>query len=318
MRSPLLFLVFNRPAPTARVFETIRAAKPQRLYVAADGPRTTRAGEAEQCALTRQVVMAVDWDCKVQTLFRDENLGCKQAVSRAIDWFFEHEEEGIILEDDCLPVPSFFRFCDEMLERYRSDPRVGLVSGDNFQFGREYGSASYYFTRYAHIWGWASWRRAWLHYDRDARIWPAFRDAGGLQRVFGSRRAEIQHWRAVLDDLYAGKIDTWDHQLNLTLWSQGMVSVVPQRNLIRNIGFGEGATHTKSVSKFADMAVKEMEFPLRHPTSFETCSAADDYTAAQAFVKPLAGRMVGKLKAACKRLLVQAGIWKFVTRRLAE
>lgn len=315
MRSPVLFLVFNRPEPTARVFEAIKAARPARLYVAADGPRMGRAGEAERCALTRQVATAVDWDCKVQTLFRDENLGCKQAVSRAIDWFFEQEEEGIILEDDCLPVPSFFGFCDELLERFRSDRRVGMISGDNFQFGRKHGSASYYFTRYSHIWGWASWRRTWRHYDRDAGAWPAFRDSGGLERLLGSRRAEIQHWRSVFDQLYAGKIDTWDCQLNLAVWTQGMVSVVPQLNLVRNIGFGEGATHTTGASKFADMAAEELEFPLRHPLSFETCFEADDYTASQMFVRPLTTRVLDRVKAACRRYLRGTGISKSDMRR---
>ena len=296
MRSPLLFLVFNRPEPTARVFEVIKAAKPGRLYVAADGPRTGRAGEAERCALTRQLATAVDWDCKVLTLFRDQNLGCKQAVSRAIDWFFEQEEEGIILEDDCVPDPSFFRFCDELLERYRLDQRVALISGDNFQFGRKYGSASYYFSRYVHIWGWASWRRTWNRYDRDAQAWPAFRDSGGLQRLLGSRRAEIRHWQNVFDKLYAGKVDTWDYQLNLAVWTQGMVSLLPQRNLVRNIGFGDGATHTTGASKFANMASDEMDFPLQHPTSFEACSEADDYTAHQMLVPPLGTRVLGKVK----------------------
>jgi hypothetical protein len=298
MRSPLLFLVFNRPEPTVRVFEAIRAARPPRLYVAADGPRAGRAGEAERCALTRQVATAVDWDCQVQTLFREQNLGCKQAVSRAIDWFFEQEEEGIILEDDCLPVPSFFRFCEELLERYRTDQRVGMISGDNFQFGRKHGSASYYFTRYTHIWGWASWRRTWQHYDRDARAWPGFRDGGGLERVLGSRRAEIRHWRTAMDKLYAGKIDTWDFQLNLAVWTRGMLSVVPQRNLISNIGFGAGATHTTGHNQFADMATEEMDFPLHHPDSVEECAVADDYIADHMFVPPpLATRVLGKVKA---------------------
>lgn len=315
MRSPVLFLVFNRPEPTAQVFEAIRAARPPRLYVAADGPRVGRVGEAERCALTRKVATSVDWDCTVQTLFRDHNLGCKQAVSSSIDWFFEQEEEGIILEDDCVPVPSFFRFCDELLERYRLDPQVALISGDNFQFGRKHGAASYYFTRYAHIWGWASWRRTWKHYDRDARPWPAFRDSGGLDRLLGSRRAEIQHWRHVFEKLWAGEIDTWDHQVNLAVWTQGMVSVVPQRNLVSNIGFGDGATHTIGASKFANMAVEEMEFPLHHPTSFETCSAADDYTADQMLARPLTKRVVGRVKAVCRRYLSETGIWKSTMRR---
>jgi hypothetical protein len=311
MRSPVLFLVFNRPEPTARVFEAIRAVKPPRLYVAADGPRKARAGEAERCALTRQVATAIDWECELKTLWREENLGCKQAVSRAIDWFFEHEEEGIILEDDCVPGASFFRFCDELLEYYRSDPRVGVITGDNFQFGRRYGPASYYFSRYTHIWGWASWRRTWKHYDRDAKVWPGFRDNGGLERLLGSRRRAIRHLREALDRVHGGLIDTWDYQLNLAVWAQGMVSVIPQCNLVRNIGFGDGATHTNSASKFADIAVEEMEFPLHHPTTFDTCAAADDYTSDQMFVgRPLATRVAGKLRAAYRRVLAEARIWK--------
>src|SRR5690349_2048344 len=139
MKSAILFLVFNRPETTARVFEAIRAAQPPRLYVAADGPRASRIGESERCDLTRRIASAVDWPCDITTLFRAANLGCKNAVSSAISWFFEHEEEGVILEDDCLPDPSFFRYCDELLAHYRDDTRIGLISGNNFQFGKTHG-----------------------------------------------------------------------------------------------------------------------------------------------------------------------------------
>jgi hypothetical protein len=303
VHSALLFLVFNRPEPTARVFEAIRRARPSRLYVAADGARAGRPEEAERCAATRRIATAVDWPCEVKTLFRDRNLGCKHAVSSAIDWFFENEAEGIILEDDCLPDPSFFPYCDQLLEHYRDDERVALISGDNFQFGARHGDASYYFSRYVHIWGWASWRRVWQHYDREARNWPAFQARGGLGKVLGSRPREIRHWEHIFSAVHAGRIDTWDYQLNLAIWSHGMVSVLPQQNLISNIGFGADATHTNGVSKFANMAVEPMAFPLRHPQSRDTAVAADDFTASQMFLRPLAARVLSKVNALTQAFL---------------
>lgn len=301
MRSPILFLVFNRPAPTAQVFAAIRAARPPRLYVAADGARSNRPGEEQRCEQTRRVATAVDWPCEVKTLFREKNLGCKQAVSQALDWYFECEEEGVVLEDDCVPDPSFFRYCDELLEYHRNDDRVALISGDNFQFGRAYGDSSYYFSRYVHIWGWASWRRMWRHYDRDMKAWPAFRDGGGLQRIFGTRSREIKYWRRVFDAVHRGEIDTWDYQVNFAVWAQRMLTILPQKNLVKNIGFGTDATHTTARSKFADMLAEQLGFPLRHPTSYENCVAADDYTAAEMFLRPFSARVIDKLKSIWQR-----------------
>ena len=301
MLSPILFLVFNRPAPTAQVFAAIRAARPPRLYVAADGARSNRPGEEQRCEQTRRVATAVDWPCEVKTLFREKNLGCKQAVSQALDWYFECEEEGVVLEDDCVPDPSFFRYCDELLEYHRNDDRVALISGDNFQFGRMYGESSYYFSRYCHIWGWASWRRAWRRYDRDINAWPAFRDNGGLERVFGTRPREVRYWRRILDEVHQGKIDTWDYQWNFAVWAQSMLTILPQKNLVKNIGFGVDATHTTGRSKFADMRAEKLDFPLRHPSSFETAAIADDYTAEQMFVPPLSARVLNKLQSVLRR-----------------
>lgn len=156
LKTAVLFLVFNRPETTKTVFEAIRKAKPKRLYIAADGPRKHREGENEKVSSVRQIVTYVDWPCDVKTLFRDENLGCKSAVSGAITWFFNHEEEGIILEDDCLPHPDFFPFCESLLKRYANDERIWVITGNNFQNGIQRGEASYYFSRYNHVWGWAS------------------------------------------------------------------------------------------------------------------------------------------------------------------
>lgn len=166
-RSAVLLLIFNRPETTRRVFDQIRAQQPPRLYIAADGARPNRPEEAARCAETRAISTQVDWDCELHLLYRDQNLGCRRAVSEAITWFFEHEEAGIILEDDCLPADSFFYFCDALLEKYRHDERIHAITGTNLQMGKQWGEASYYFSRYTNIWGWASWRRVWKEYDSE-------------------------------------------------------------------------------------------------------------------------------------------------------
>jgi len=295
VQSPILFLVFNRPEPARKVFDAIRAARPTRLYVAADGPRADRELEPQLCSATRAVVADVDWPCEVATLFQNKNLGCKVAVSQAIDWFFENEQEGIVLEDDCLPNASFFRFCDELLERYRIDDRVGLISGTNYQFGRTFGQSSYYFSRYPHIWGWASWRRTWRHYDREARQWPSFQRSGGLSDALGPGAPDARYWRDVFSRVYAGRIDTWDYQLTLALWTRRMLSIIPQTNLVTNIGFGTDATHTTLATKFANMSTGNMEFPLRHPFTIAGMLDADAHTARQNFGRSLASRAVSRL-----------------------
>lgn len=285
MQSAVLFLVFNRPDTTGRVFEAIRQAKPPRLYVAADGPRAGRDGEAALCAETRRVAAAVDWDCEVRTLFRDENRGCKMAVSEAITWFFTHEERGIILEDDCLPVPDFFRFCDEMLERYQSDPRVMMVSGDNFT--QDSGlplEGSYYFSAFGHIWGWASWRRAWSGYDVTMSQWSEPHGKHLLRQVFPGNAPIRRIWMETFGNVAAGRINTWDYQWNHHCWVQGGLSCVPERNLISNIGFDDRATHTTQAdSPLADMPVGSLTWPLRHPEAVARNWKADAWEAARFF-----------------------------------
>lgn len=286
VQSAVLFLVFNRPDTTGRVFEAIRQARPPRLYVAADGPRAGRDAEAALCAETRRVATAVDWDCEVKTLFRDDNKSCKIAVSDAIGWFFTHEERGIILEDDCLPVPDFFRFCDEMLERYQSDPRVMMVSGDNF-VSRDSGlqfQDSYYFSTFGHIWGWATWRRAWAGYDVKMSQWSVPHGERLLKTVFPDIAPLRRIWMETFSNVAAGKINTWDYQWNHHCWVNGGLSCVPECNLISNIGFDDRATHTTQAdSPLAGMPVGELAWPLRHPAEVVRHRAADSWEAHRFF-----------------------------------
>ncbi|TGK30900.1 hypothetical protein EHQ12_18795 [Leptospira gomenensis] len=238
---PILFLVFNRPEETRKVFDSIRSRKPSRLYIAADGPRENRPEEKERCEQVRSIVRSVDWSCEVKTLFREKNLGCKRAVSEGIDWFFENEEEGIILEDDCLPSDQFFLFCEHMLAEFRNDPKVMHIAGTNFIHERKkIGSEEIYFSRYPQVWGWATWRRAWGKYLRSAEVWKRLL----VSPWKGSRSYVIRFWEDRLEKTYSGLIDTWDFQWVYTLNVEGGLAVNPPVNLVENIGFGEGSSHT--------------------------------------------------------------------------
>jgi hypothetical protein len=261
LQTAVLFLVFNRPQITAQVFEAIRKAKPPRLYVAADGARTDREGEYEKVLKVREIATAVDWPCELRTLFRDKNLGCKLGVSGGIDWFFQHEEQGIILEDDCLPSQSFFWFCEELLGKYANDPRIYHIDGCNFVGQRIPFDGDYDFSRYALIWGWATWRRAWKLYDPNLSSLQDIKRKGLLYSYFGSRSAEI-YW---LNNLRKAKLglDTWDYQWFAVIWSGNGLVIGPSKNMIKNIGFGVDATHTLSApGSFDDMLCNEYNLPL--------------------------------------------------------
>ena len=295
LTTPVAFIIFNRPDTTERVFAEIARARPPKLLVVGDGARNNREGENAKVAATRAIIDRVNWPCEVLTNYSEVNLGCKRRVSSGIDWVFEQVEEAIILEDDCLPHPTFFRFCEELLERYRDDERIGMISGDNYQFGLSRTNNSYYFSRYNHIWGWATWRRSWKKYDVEAKIWPTIRDDGWLKGLIRSPN-EQAFWTRVFELVYQGKIDTWDYQWVLTSMAQGAISVTPNINLITNIGFGPDATHTHSVNAYSNMSVNEITFPLSHPNIILPNHSADNYVAKNQFMKKsLASRIWKKL-----------------------
>ncbi|MCI5189785.1 MAG: glycosyltransferase family 2 protein, partial [Candidatus Electrothrix sp. AS4_5] len=252
---PVLFLVFNRPVLTDWVFQAIREARPRKLYLAADGPRMDCPDEAVRCKLVRGIVSKVDWPCEVQQLFQAQNLGCKKAVSGAISWFFDQEEEGIILEDDILPAPSFFGFCAKMLAEHRQDPQVMHVSGFNFLGDPAQADCDYFFSRFGSIWGWATWRRAWHAYRVEMKGWRTYR-----KTVFQHFPRSIWKDRERLyDRLACGEIDTWDYQWTFWRLVQDGLSIVPTKNLVRNIGFGPNATHVTTMPKWADPPIENLE-----------------------------------------------------------
>lgn len=308
MNTPVLFLVFNRPDTTRIVFDAIRNAQPSRLYIAADGPRINRPDEAESCAEVRSIVANVDWPCEIKTLFRDENLGCKSAVSSAIDWFFEHEAEGIILEDDCLPDATFFPYCSELLEKYRNEPSVMAIGGNYFSFNesrKEVAGKSYFFTKHVEIWGWATWRRAWKTYDVEIKNW-ALLPEDWLMEIGGNSTDFKQYFKSSFDSVYRGEIDTWDFQWVFNVWYHNGLSALPTRNLVSNIGFNADATHTKVGDGFLDnVPLQPMKFPLAHPVTIERSLSMDKWLDRKIYGIgiSLTGKIMRKLSSFRKRLL---------------
>lgn len=295
MSTPVALFVFNRPETTARVIEAIRAAAPPLLLVVADGPRLGVPSDERACSEVRALIDRTDWPCPVRTNYADANLGCRVRVASGIDWVFDEVPEAIMLEDDTLPDPTFFRFAGELLDRYREDDRVISVSGNNFQRGRQRGSGSYYFSRYPHIWGWASWRRAWSLYDRDLARWPALRAEGWLANVLRDR-VEIEYWTDVFDRVVRGEFDAWSYAWLFTCWVEGMVAALPNRNLVSNIGFGSGATNTTGRSPFAQLPTEPMEFPLVHPEHRTADSDADAQTGRTMFREGPRRRIARRLR----------------------
>jgi len=266
MNTPILFLIFNRPDVTKKVFEQIKMAKPPKLYVAADGARSEE--EKLLCEETRSIINEIDWDCELKTLFREENLGCKENVSSAIDWFFENEEMGIILEDDLMAHPDFFRFCSDLLEYYKDDERVWAITGTNLIEQTDMaGDYSYLFSGYGGCWGWASWRRAWKHFDKDLKLWPEVRDSQLLRWVY-TEDYKYNYWYDICESIYnnTAPFNSWAYPWAFTRRINSGLTIVPAKNLVSNIGFGEQSTHTTDqISSLANISIYEIEFPLKHP-----------------------------------------------------
>jgi len=275
--TPLLLIAWRRPHTLRQVIDAIRPVAPTRLYVACDGPNPERPGEAEKVAATRSVIEGeIDWPCQIHKLYSDANQGCRLGVSNAITWFFDHVEEGIILEDDCVPHPDFFAFCSALLERYRHDTRVWSICGSNFQLGNKRGDASYYFSIHGDSWGWASWKRAWSHYLAAEAHWFSFRDSKRLDDIFVLPE-ERDYWREILDRLFIqGEPSAWDYQWWLVSWMNNGLHAWPNSILVSNKGFDGEGTNTFGYSDFASLSLAALG-QLQHPKFVLPCREADEF-----------------------------------------
>lgn len=296
LKTAVLFLVFNRLETTKLVFQSIQQAKPPRLYIAADGARINKNGESVKVQAVRDfIIQNIDWDCEIKTLFRDQNLGCKYAVAGAITWFFENEESGIILEDDCLPTQSFFWYCEELLDKYNDDKSIFLISADSrgpdsFEMKEDYG-----FCKYPTIWGWASWARVWKDYDPEIKDWPKQKEF--LLGSISNYKPTINFWKKIFQKMYENQIDTWDYQLSYLLLKYKGKCIVPKVNLVSNIGFGVDATHTfNAQSKYANRKKYDINIPLNHTPTLNSEKKIDQYYDRNVFcLTPIFTRAIYKL-----------------------
>ena len=294
LTTPVAFFVFNRPNTTKLVFEEIRKARPQKLFLIADGPRVDKIGENENCESVRQIINNIDWPCEFKINYADTNLGCKLRVSSGIDWVFEHVEEVIILEDDCLPDTTFFLYCQNLLDKYRDDERIMQIGGCNFQNGIHRGNGSYYFSRYPHIWGWATWKRAWKFYDVEMKSYPEFVRLNQIKNYWNNKQIQ-KFWINIFNSVFKGEIDTWDQQWAYAICSQNGLIILPNVNLISNIGFGIEATHTKYITKESNLKTN-MLTEINHPIFVGPDSSADFYTYSQLHHIKLSKRILYSLK----------------------
>jgi len=302
MQTPVVLIIYRRPDTTRKVFEEIRKAKPEHLFIIADGPK--EAADEASCQATRAVVEDIDWPCEVRRNYADTNMGCGRRLPSGLDWVFEHVDRAIILEDDCLPSSSFFPFCSELLDRFKDDNRVMHINGNTY--GSDFSDLndySYGFCNYAQVWGWATWRRAWKHYDADLTRWPDFQKSGLLGSLDGGKKVDKvrrEKWGRV----HRGEIDTWDYQWHFTVMSQSGLVVVPNRNLISNIGFDHLATHTTNAdSHKANLNVEAVEDSLSHPPFIVSDRRINKVYRQNMLAPTLKKRVINKLRRVGKKVL---------------
>ncbi len=296
MHTPILLIIFNRPEETKKVFEVIKQIKPETLFIAADGPRENVFTDSNLCAEARDIISKVDWPCKLETRFQEKNLGCKIHVSSSIDWFFKHVEEGIILEDDCLPDPSFFDFASSLLSRYKNNEEIMHINGTNFQFGHLRGepNASYYFSRCPHIWGWATWKRAWNKYDVDMKDLNEYISSKRIYSLFKDKRS-ADFWISLWKHIKSKNIDTWDAQWAYTVMKYSGIAITPNYNLVENIGFGNSSTHTANKNDGRKQS-KESINSIIHPQTIKVDMEADDFLVKTQYIESIFQKLLRKLK----------------------
>ena len=276
MTPAILFIVYKRPMQTRLVFEEIRKAKPKKLFIAGDGPKKGNQDDFNKVEEVRNIFDTIDWDCDLKTLFFSENQGSKVTESSAIDFFFSNVDEGIILEDDCLPNESFFKFCATLLEKYRDNQRIMHIGGNNFLPESSGTGPSYYFSVHAHGWGWATWKRAWKNYDVAMLDFPNFKKSRPREGLFADYKMR-KYYLEIFDKVHRGLVDCWDYQWSFAISKANGLAIVPSVNLVTNIGFGIDGTYCTDESHPASNIKTKIIENIKHPESIEINYDADKF-----------------------------------------
>ena len=268
---PILLIAFNSPETTKKVFEAIKIAKPKKLFISVDGPRNEK--EKEKVEEVKKIISKVDWNCKVKKRIFDENQGIIKGAGGAIDWFFDNVKEGIVFDDDCVPDQSFFRFCAEMLEKYRDNDKIMHISGNTFQNKKNAGKFSYYFSKYTYVWGWASWRKAREEYDIQMKDYLKLKNSNYFVKKIPNLIERI-YLKKLFREAYKDpkRIDT---KWLFAVFAKKGLAICPTRNLVKNIGFDEEATNTKNIDSGLSIDSETIQFPLKHPVKIKLNKIAD-------------------------------------------
>lgn len=283
MQTPVLLIIFNRSDTALQVLSRIKQVGVQKLYIYSDGPRLNHSHEAAELLSVQQTIQKhIDWPCQVHFLFETENFGPRIAIGRGIHWLFEHEEQGIIFEHDCLPDLSFFGFCEQLLNKYATDEKIMHISGNNFQFGKTWGDGDYYFSHLNHIWGFATWKRAWKHYDVNMKAYPTFIKENRLKQIYSNKRMQ-KIWKQIFNKTYNKQLATWDYQWTFACWNNNGLSILPNQNLVSNIGFDALALNTKNPNHAVAALQTHSLNAIKHPSNKHAVVAADEFTILKVF-----------------------------------
>ena len=294
LQVPVILVVFNRPDHLDGLLQQIKLANPKTVYVLADAPRVGNQLDIALCEEVRAVIDKFDLDCELIKLYRTTNLGCKKNIETGLDWSFEREECGIILEDDCIPNLDFFRFCEDMLLKYKDDSRIFSITGNNFQNNKMRGNGSYYVSKYMHCWGWATWRRAWKFYDGSLSFWPTWKNSFKWHAIHPSS-AESRYWLDIFDRVYSKKIDSWAYPWLASSWYFGGNTITPNINLVKNMGFGSNATNTQNKNGLEELCTSILPPMIIHPLSLEPNNVADKYVFKNVFKMSFGRKIKNKL-----------------------
>jgi len=305
LQTPVIIIIYKRPNHLRQVLASIAQAKPAKMLVIGDGPHPNHPEDLQKIRETRALFENLSWDCNIITNYSPINLGLRKRVSSGLSWAFNQVESGIILEDDCVPDPSFFNYSQQLLERYESDNRIMTIAGNNFQKKRQRGNHNYYYSRYSHCWGWATWKRSWDYYDDQMEIWPEIRDGNWLYDILDNNKPAVNYWKKIFQNVYENKIESWAYRWTFSCWVQGGLTILPKINLVKNIGYGEDSTHTSSKKQTKNLSTNQVSFPLKHPPFVIRDTKADTFTQDYHFGSKLSKRAKRKLA----KILIHLGLY---------
>ncbi len=300
---PILLLTWQRNKEVEALISKLRKINAVNLYINSDGYSLNKKNskQIDKILETRSTILKnIDWDCKLQIKFNNKNLGCKNSVIEAINWFFENEESGIILEEDCIPDISFFYYCAELLKKYKNHKSIGCITGVNFQNNQKVSDSSYYFSKYNHCWGWATWKDKWEIFDKDINFWPKMKSQKEWEIDKSMKEEERNYWEKVFENSYLNLIDSWAYPWLASLWYKNKLTITPEYNLVSNVGFDGLATHTKN--RFS-RASNQKTYSLKkiiHNSAIKINIKADRYTFKNHFLEyksqNIGIKMINKIK----------------------